>query len=147
MNEGIKNPNYRHGASATRIYGVWAGMMARCRDKSHKSYPDYGGRGITVCWQWHSATRFVEWALSNGYRRGLLLDRKKHDEGYSPDNCRWLTAKESARHKRKTKLDAEMVRVIRAMIATGDYTMAEIGRRFNVTDVMICAIKNGKAWV
>lgn len=41
--KGLTNPNYRHGHSGTKLYWVWAGMIARCHDVSHKSYCDYQG--------------------------------------------------------------------------------------------------------
>ena len=49
--------------------------MNRCYDVNNKNYNIYGGRGITVCEEWHSIENFVEWAFSNGYNDNLTIDR------------------------------------------------------------------------
>jgi hypothetical protein len=36
----------------------------------------------------------MSWALSNGYDDSLTLERKDIDKGYSPDNCKWIPAKD-----------------------------------------------------
>lgn len=65
------------------------------------SYPDYGGRGITVCAEWHDLKAFV---LDMGDPPdGKTLDRKDPNGNYEPGNCRWATAKEQARNTRRTR--------------------------------------------
>ena len=39
----------------TRLHGVWHGMKQRCFDPRRKEYPNYGGRGITVCAEWRNS--------------------------------------------------------------------------------------------
>ncbi len=74
-------------------------MIERCYSKKYKGYHNYGGRGILVCKEWlDSPQSFYEWAVANGYKDNLTLDRIDNDKGYSPDNCRWVTAKEQARN-------------------------------------------------
>ena len=97
---GSGNPNFRHGAAYTRLYQVWAGMMNRCKNQTSKSWKWYGARGIRVCKKWRIAANFIAWAVAAGYRKGLLIDRKDNDLGYSPANCRWATPKESAANRR-----------------------------------------------
>jgi hypothetical protein len=72
--------------------------------QKNKSYNLYGGRGIDMCDEWkNSSDAFKKWAVSNGYQRGLELDRIDNDRGYSPENCRWVTKTQNLRNTRKNK--------------------------------------------
>ncbi len=97
----------KHGMTNTRIYRIWAGMNSRCSNKNIERYIDYGGRGITVCDEWKGENgfqNFYDWAMSNGYREGLTIDRIDNSKGYSLDNCRWATAKEQANNRRTNRI-------------------------------------------
>lgn len=83
------------------IHNAWVAMRQRCNNPECSAYPDYGGRGITVCERWES---FENFRLDMGSPPpGTSLDRKENDKGYYPENCRWATAKEQARNRRNTR--------------------------------------------
>ena len=93
----------RHGLCSEnkQLMDVYYGMVRRCYNPESHAFMDYGGRGITVCERWlASPAAFLE---DMGPRpRGMSLDRKDNDKGYSPDNCRWATPKQNARNRRIT---------------------------------------------
>ena len=94
----------KHGMTNTKLYGVWSTMISRCENYNRTKYNSYGGRGITVCDEWHDSCVFLEWALLNGYQPGLQIDRIDNNKGYCPGNCRFVTPTENSRNRRNTKL-------------------------------------------
>lgn len=94
---------YIHGGSRTPLYHVWDSMKARCNNPKNTAYKDYGGRGIRVCAEWQNDFEvFRDWALSNGYKEDLSIDRIDVNGNYCPENCRWITIKEQQSNKRST---------------------------------------------
>lgn len=91
-----------NGEGRTKLYMVWSGMRARCRDPRHISYKNYGARGIKVSPEWDTYPPFRKWAYANGYVEGLEIDRVDADGHYSPDNCRWATKQANRRRNRPT---------------------------------------------
>ena len=85
-----------HGLSETRQYTNWQGMHARCRDPKHVRFKNYGGKGITVCEDWHDYTKFIR---DMGMRpEGMTLDRIDNSKGYCNANCRWVPADDQMRN-------------------------------------------------
>jgi len=92
-------PKYSH----TKLYGIWESIKQRCYNPNVKQYKDYGGRGISMCDEWHkSFFAFREWAFVSGYKQGLQIDRIDNDKGYSPGNCRFVSRKEQMRNRRNS---------------------------------------------
>lgn len=98
QNEMRKTMNITHGLTKNRtrpdLYRTWSNIKTRCYNPNWDHYEYYGGRGIKVCDEWlDDYVAFQKWALDNGWSKGLQIDREDNDGDYSPDNCRWVTAK------------------------------------------------------
>lgn len=86
------------------IYWTWRGMLQRCENPSDEAYKNYGFRGIKVCDEWHKFVPFCDWALANGWQKGLQLDRINNNGNYEPGNCRWATPQENSRNRRDNRM-------------------------------------------
>lgn len=104
--EILKSGNCRrqHGMCGTRIYNIWKGIHNRCNtnkenDKNYKWY-----KNISYCPEWEEFLPFYEWAIANGYRDDLSIDRIDPQGDYEPSNCRWVDATTQANNKSNTRL-------------------------------------------
>jgi hypothetical protein len=123
-------------------------IRARCENPKDQTFRVYGGRGISVCQKWKENPKsFVDWSLSNGWKRGLQIDRIDTNGNYSPENCRWTTSRQNNRNRRNNKLDVEKVRQIRAELSKGIRgTALRLSEKYNVHHSLIYRIKKNKTW-
>jgi len=100
----------KHGLSIRgnnkSLYNVYMKMIHRCYDSTVWNYKNYGGRGIIVCKEWKNDARvFAKWAIENGYKKDLQIDRFPDNNGnYEPSNCRWATHTQNANNTRSNVL-------------------------------------------
>lgn len=91
--------------SNKRLYSIYRGIIQRCYNHNEKSYRWYGGKGVKLCEEWlKEPLSFEIWALNNGYKDNLTIDRIDSEKDYSPDNCRWSTALDNAKCKSTTRV-------------------------------------------
>jgi hypothetical protein len=85
-----------HNMHNTKLYHVWASMKDRCSNLKNKKYEYYGGKGVKVCESWLEFLPFYNWAIENGYKEKLTIDRIDVAGNYEPNNCRWITQQEQS---------------------------------------------------
>lgn len=83
-----------------RLRETHINMKTRCYNPNSLSYYRYGGRGIKICDEWKdNFLAFALWALDNGYRDDLTIDRIDNDGDYEPSNCHFVTYTEQANNR------------------------------------------------
>ena len=96
----IKHGDARSG-KRSRLYRIWAAMLRRCRNPNIVQWKYYGGKGVNVCKAWHDFPQFKKWAMANGYKDDLTIDRINSDGNYTPANCHWITLSENISRSHK----------------------------------------------
>lgn len=87
---------HKYETKNQKLYNIWHAMKQRCLDKNKKEYKYYGGKGIKMCNEWlNDFNCFQNWALNNGYKENLTIDRINSNKDYCQENCRWVTQKEN----------------------------------------------------
>lgn len=118
----------KHHTEYLRAYKIWRGMLNRCRNKSCKAYPDYGGRGITVCDKWQSDFKAFYADMGDPPDWGTL-ERKDVNKGYSKENCRWASLAEQARNKRNT---------VKVVLNGEEMIQADAARKLGINPGTVC---------
>ena len=131
--------------SKSRLYRIYRHMINRCSLPNMENYHLYGGRGIKVCQAWGKFEPFKEWALNNGYKDNLSIDRINNNGDYTPDNCKWSNDYEQARNKRSSKLTSNNVISIRKMREDGVKNI-HIAKKFGISPSHASDVARGVSW-
>lgn len=130
-----RRPNLKHGLALTPEYFTWIRIKTRCFNKKAPKYPDYGGRGITMCDEWKASFEAFLTHVGQKPAWAFSLDRVDNNRGYEPGNVRWATATEQANNRRSN-----------LVVTHGGVTLtiAEWARRLNVNpDTLTQRLRRG----
>lgn len=136
MRERAATVNRSHGQSArgwTAEYRAWASMIQRCTNPKQRSYPYYGGRGITIHPEWRESFPAFFRDVGPIPESGgpWSLDRIDPDGNYAPGNVRWATRETQMNNMRKSRTlthDGRTLTIAQWARATG-LTVGTITRR------------------
>jgi hypothetical protein len=96
-----RKTKHGEGYGQTPEYRAWRSLRGRCLNPRDSHYPDYGGRGITLCKRWHTYTNFLA-DMGRRPSSAHSIDRKDNNKGYTPRNCRWATLTQQNRNTRRS---------------------------------------------
>lgn len=101
---------------------AWSLMRYRCNTATSPDYANYGGRGIRVCDRWNSFDNFLADMGPKPFKQATI-ERINVNDGYSPNNCKWVSLAEQAGNKRNNRF---------VTIRAERITIAEAARKFNI---------------
>lgn len=113
----------KHGMTGTPEYKAWQGLRDRCYNEDAEQYPNYGGRGVSVCKEWLNSFEAFYADMGPRPEKGYSIDRVDVNGDYEPSNCRWATGETQSNNKRCNKyfiLDGERL------------TLSQIARKYKI---------------
>lgn len=144
--------NIKHSMNRTKIYSIYANIKYRCYNSNCHEYHNYGGKGVLVCDEWlgdNGFSNFYKWALENGYKEGLTIDRIDSNGNYEPANCQWITRSENTIKANKTKQHRKANKgTYYGVSPNNEYyefdNASQFGREHNLNSAIIRRIANGQ---
>jgi len=158
------NGSLKHGYAITGQvrpeYMGWISMKQRCYNPKHKSYKNYGGRGIRVCKRWLLSVENFLADVGDRPSPNYSIDRIDNNGNYEPKNVRWATGKIQVKNRRKyiriknrgenhhfSKLTEQEVITIKNLLKEGKSNQTQIAHQYNVTSSAISKIHLKHRWV
>jgi hypothetical protein len=144
-------------STSHKLYSLRYGILTRCYNAKPTEFANYQGKGINVCDEWrNNPESFYLWALENGWKAGMSIDRIDSSKDYEPTNCQFITFIENCKKGHKdtplfgenhgaSKLTTKQVIDIKKRLKLGEKCI-DIARLFNVDRTNISCIKLGKSW-
>lgn len=85
----------KHGMYGDRFYNIYRQIIRRCTEKTHKAYPNYGGKGIQNLWESFEEFRqdmYKSYCIHVDLfgEKNTTIDRINSNGHYCKDNCRWV---------------------------------------------------------
>jgi hypothetical protein len=132
--------------SHKRLLRIYRNMKSRCYNINHKSYYNYGKKGIDICNEWLiNPDTFCKWSLENNYNDSLSIDRIDGTKGYSPENCRWITVTEQNRNARTNVMNKDIAKMIRKEDRS-IMTVQQIADKYNLARTTVSSVLNYYTW-
>ena len=127
----------KDGEGGSKLCKLWRALKYRTSEKAIDKHR-YFDRGIVVCEEWkNNWFSFREWAINNGYREDLQIDRIDNSKGYFPENCRFVTQFENQANRDCT---------IKVTIDGSEIALTEYLRKINKEEnynLVVARIKRG----
>lgn len=142
----MTKPHLRHGYRHHPLYATWCNIKARCDNKNHPSYENYGGRGIFYDPRWSIFPNFLTDVGDKPFPESSL-DRINNDGPYTKENCRWASRVVQRRNSRQTvrvTIDEE-TKLLTDWCRVYNISIGAVHRRLRKGDDLITAITKPKA--
>lgn len=117
-----------HGLTNSPEYVAYYGMLSRCLNPNTARYPEYGGRGITICDRWIESFEAFYADMGPRPSEDHSLDRRENDGHYEVGNCRWATRTEQQNNTRYN---------VRHEVNGKSSTIAELSKEHNMSHARI----------
>jgi len=140
-----QSPKIQFGISARHpFYACWYNMIQRCTDSEHPAWSRYGARGITVSPEWRDFKAFQA-DMFHTWAKGLELDRKDNEQGYSKENCRWATRAQQCQNTSRTILTDAAVAEMKFLRSKG-MLIRQIAKQYGISDCHCSRVLRGLKW-